>query len=45
VINESLALISVGFTLGLVHALDADHVMAISAMSTSRPGFKRTIGF
>ena len=44
-INESLALISVGFTLGLVHALDADHVMAISAMSTSRPGFKRTIGF
>ena len=44
-INESLALISVGFTLGLVHALDADHVMAVSAMSTSRPGFKNTIGF
>lgn len=44
-IDESLALISVGFTLGLVHALDADHVMAVSAMSTSRPGFSRTLGF
>jgi nickel/cobalt exporter len=45
VINEGLALISVGFTLGLVHALDADHVMAVSAMSTSRPGLRRTVGF
>ena len=32
-INESITLISVGFTLGLVHALDADHVMAVSALS------------
>jgi nickel/cobalt exporter len=37
VIDPSLALISVGFTLGLVHALDADHVMAVSAMSNTRP--------
>ncbi len=44
-IDESLALISIGFTLGLVHALDADHVMAVSVLSNSRPGFIRTIGF
>jgi len=45
VIEESIALITIGFTLGLVHALDADHVMAVSALSNSRPGFTRTIGF
>ena len=44
-INESITLISVGFTLGLVHALDADHVMAVSAMSNSRVGFTRSIAF
>jgi nickel/cobalt exporter len=45
VINESFALISIGFSLGLVHALDADHVMAVSALSNSRPGFLKTISF
>jgi len=45
VIDASLGLISVGFTLGMVHALDADHVMAVSAMSNARPGPLRTLGF
>jgi nickel/cobalt exporter len=45
VIDASLGLISVGFTLGMVHALDADHVMAVSAMSNARPGVARTLGF
>jgi hypothetical protein len=43
--QASLGLISVGFTLGMVHALDADHVMAVSAMSNARPGVLRTLGF
>ena len=44
-IEPSLALITVGFTLGLVHALDADHVMAVSAMANSRPGFWRSLRY
>lgn len=44
-IDASLGLISVGFTLGMVHALDADHVMAVSAMSNERPGALRTLGY
>lgn len=43
--DASLALLSVGFTLGLVHALDADHVMAVSAMSNTRPGPARMLRF
>jgi sulfite exporter TauE/SafE len=45
VIDASLGLVSVGFTLGMVHALDADHVMAVSAMSNARPGVARTLWF
>ena len=44
-IDANVGLISVGFTLGMVHALDADHVMAVSAMSNERPGALRTIGY
>ena len=44
-IEAGTAVIWVGFTLGLVHALDADHVMAVSAMSNARPGAKRTLVF
>ena len=35
----------VGFTLGLLHAFDADHVMAVSALSTEKPSVKRTLRF
>ncbi|MFT5220457.1 MAG: nickel/cobalt exporter [Planctomycetota bacterium] len=44
-ISEGLALITVGFTLGLVHALDADHVMAVSALGNTRPGIWRMLRF
>ena len=37
--GESLALMALGFTLGLIHALDADHVMAVSAMNNTRSGW------
>lgn len=37
---ELIALLSMGFTFGLLHALDADHVMAVSTMSSSQDGFQ-----
>jgi sulfite exporter TauE/SafE len=42
---SSLSIIGVGFTLGLIHAFDADHVMAVSALSSRKPGFLRTLKF
>ncbi len=42
---SSLSIIGVGFTLGLMHAFDADHVMAVSALSSRKPGFLRTLKF
>lgn len=37
---ELIALLGMGFTFGLLHALDADHVMAVSTMSSSRNDFQ-----
>ena len=37
---ELIALLSMGFTFGLLHALDADHVMAVSSMSSSHEGIQ-----
>jgi len=36
-------MIMAGFSLGLLHALDADHVMAVSALSSRKPGLLSTI--
>lgn len=44
-INEVLSLVAIGFTLGLVHALDADHVMAVSVLGNLRPGFGKTLRY
>ena len=38
-------MVSIGFALGLVHALDADHVMAVSVLSNLRPGFIKTLRY
>ena len=38
-------MLSIGFALGLVHALDADHVMAVSVLSNLRPGLARTLKY
>ena len=42
---STVALVGGGFLLGLMHALDADHIMAVSALSSSRPRFSRTLRF
>lgn len=42
---STLAIVGAGLSLGLIHALDADHVMAVSALSAKKPGIKRTIRY
>lgn len=37
------ALMAVGFGLGLVHALDADHVAAVSALASRQPGWRTSL--
>lgn len=44
-INEVLIMVLIGFTLGLAHALDADHVMAVSVLGNLRPGFIKTLRY
>lgn len=44
-LTESLSLIAVGFSLGLMHALDADHVMAVSALNNQKAGLRRTLRY
>lgn len=40
-----LATLAIAFGLGLLHALDADHVMAVSALASRRPGLRRATLF
>ncbi|MBW2274465.1 MAG: sulfite exporter TauE/SafE family protein [Deltaproteobacteria bacterium] len=40
-----VAILFLGFGLGLVHALDADHVMAVTALASLRPRFSQSLGF
>jgi len=40
-----VAVLFLGFGLGLVHALDADHVMAVSALASVRPRLSHCFGF
>lgn len=40
---DLIPLLTVGFGLGLLHALDADHIMAVTALSNERPSFRRTM--
>jgi len=39
------ATLGLAFGLGLLHALDADHVMAVSALASRRPGLREALGF
>ena len=37
-LTSSFSILMAGFSLGLLHALDADHVMAVSTLSSRKPG-------
>lgn len=39
------AILMAGFSLGLLHAFDADHIMAVSTLSSQKPSLKRTLLF
>lgn len=42
---DGILILALGFGLGFIHALDADHVMAVSGMVSSRPGLKSSLRF
>lgn len=42
---STFALLSAGLGLGLLHAFDADHIMAVSTLSSKRPSIKQSIRF
>ena len=42
---NTFATLSAGLVLGMLHAFDPDHVMAISAMSSERPGLRRSLRY
>lgn len=40
-----LAVLGLAFGLGMLHALDADHIMTVSSISSARPGWRTSLGF
>ncbi|WP_455222304.1 HoxN/HupN/NixA family nickel/cobalt transporter [Kaarinaea lacus] len=42
---DLLALISLAFGLGMMHALDADHIMAVSGLASTRVSFRNSLQF
>ena len=40
-----LGLLLLGFGLGLTHAFDADHIMAVTSLASREPGWRRTLRF
>lgn len=43
--HSSFAILSLAFGLGLLHALDADHIMAVSGLAAHRPGLRSSLRF
>jgi cytochrome c biogenesis protein CcdA len=43
--SQLTLILSLAFGLGLLHSLDADHIMAVSNLASSRPDSKNTIRF
>jgi len=43
--GELYALLILAFGLGLVHALDADHIAAVSVLSSEKTTFHKSVGF
>ncbi|WP_455365483.1 HoxN/HupN/NixA family nickel/cobalt transporter [Kaarinaea lacus] len=42
---DILTLISLAFGLGMLHALDADHIMAVSGLASTRVSFRNSLRF
>jgi len=45
VVSELYAILILAFGLGLVHALDADHIAAVSVLSSDKSSMQNSVGF
>jgi nickel/cobalt transporter (NicO) family protein len=43
--HSIIAVLSLAFGLGMLHALDADHIMAVSGLASGRPGLRTSLAF
>jgi len=43
--NHIFGIMALAFSLGLIHALDADHIMAVTTLSGRQAGIKHSFGF
>lgn len=43
--SNTISVLSLAFGLGLLHALDADHIMAVSGLSCARQGLRNSMKF
>ena len=43
--HSLIAILGLAFGLGMMHALDADHIMAVTGLASTRPSFKQTLNF
>lgn len=43
--SNTLTILSLAFGLGLLHALDADHIMAVSGLAARRPSLRNSLRF
>lgn len=44
-IHSIIAVLSLAFGLGMLHALDADHIMAVTGLASRRPDWRTTLRF
>ena len=43
--ESMLGILGLAFSLGLIHALDADHIMALCGLTSMRPDFRESLTF
>ncbi|HKK13287.1 MAG TPA: sulfite exporter TauE/SafE family protein [Gammaproteobacteria bacterium] len=43
--HSNATVLSLAFGLGLLHALDADHIMAVTGLASTRPGWRTSLAF
>ena len=44
-VSNSITILTLAFGLGMLHALDADHIMAVSGLSSTRPDWRQSLRF
>ena len=44
-VSNVITILSLAFALGMMHALDADHIMAVTGLSSTRPDWRQSLQF